>query len=75
MLTQTLGKSVKNPCYKCEKRQPGCHSVCENYADWKKKYTAEAEMAKKMREMDKRNMRDEIHTSSRKNWLQKEKRK
>lgn len=75
MLTQTIGKSTKNPCYKCEKRVPGCHSTCKFYVEWKKNYTQEAEKAKKMREMDKRNMRDEIHTAAKRNWLEKEKRR
>ena len=72
MLTQTIGKAGKAPCYKCEKRSPGCHSECELYAEWRKSYTAEAEMAKKRREMDTRNMRDEIHSVSLKNRLDKE---
>ena len=45
------------------------------YAEWRKSYTAEAEMAKKRREMDTRNMRDEIHSASLKNRLNKERKR
>lgn len=27
----------KAPCLKCENRNPGCHSRCEKYIDYKKK--------------------------------------
>lgn len=29
---------MKNPCYKCTDRKPGCHSVCEKYIEWKSEY-------------------------------------
>lgn len=29
---------MKNPCYKCEKRAPGCHSDCEDYLKWDKEH-------------------------------------
>ena len=25
----------KTPCYNCTDREPGCHSVCEKYRDYK----------------------------------------
>ena len=25
----------KNPCYKCQEREAGCHSKCEKYQSWK----------------------------------------
>lgn len=28
-------------CYKCEKRYPGCHSKCEDYAAEKEQYTTD----------------------------------
>ncbi len=27
---------ISNPCYKCEIRRAGCHSVCPAYILWKK---------------------------------------
>ena len=27
-------KRKKAPCYKCQEREPGCHSKCELYAEW-----------------------------------------
>jgi hypothetical protein len=24
-----------NPCYKCSRRHPKCHSSCKEYKDWK----------------------------------------
>ena len=30
------------PCKDCEFRQPGCHSKCEVYKDWKKPLAAQA---------------------------------
>lgn len=29
---------MTNPCYKCTDREPGCHSVCEKYIEWKAEY-------------------------------------
>ena len=36
MLGQTISKRgrPKAPCYKCKRRQPGCHSCCEDYQAW-----------------------------------------
>ena len=38
----------KNCCYKCEEREPNCHSVCEKYAEYQKKL--EKIKKKKMKE-------------------------
>ena len=27
---------MNNPCYKCKERNPGCHSKCQDYIEWKK---------------------------------------
>lgn len=27
---------MKSPCYKCEERFLGCHSICESYRDFQK---------------------------------------
>ena len=32
------GPAVNNPCYKCKERDPGCHSHCDRYHEWKKEY-------------------------------------
>ena len=31
----------QNCCYKCEKRNPDCHSYCEEYIAWKKQLDEE----------------------------------
>ena len=28
---------IKSPCYKCEKRYPGCHSRCDVYIAFREK--------------------------------------
>ena len=30
-------QTAKNSCYKCEKRQVGCHGSCEDYLAWRAK--------------------------------------
>lgn len=30
-------ETAKNSCYKCEKRQVGCHGSCEDYLAWRAK--------------------------------------
>jgi len=27
---------MKNPCYKCEQRQPGCHGICTEGIEYSK---------------------------------------
>ena len=29
----------KNPCYKCQERQAGCHATCERYTTWREAKT------------------------------------
>ena len=31
-------KKKKAPCYKCQEREPGCHSKCELYAEWRRPF-------------------------------------
>lgn len=31
-------KEEKNPCFKCNEREPGCHGKCENYIIWKNRH-------------------------------------
>lgn len=28
---------INSPCYKCEKRHSGCHSECDEYAEYRAK--------------------------------------
>lgn len=28
---------IKSPCYKCEKRYPGCHAKCESYLTFRER--------------------------------------
>lgn len=38
---------MKNPCYKCKERIPGCHSKCESYIEWaKEEYALKEEIYK-----------------------------
>lgn len=30
---------TKTPCYNCEKREAGCHAICEEYKAWKSAHT------------------------------------
>lgn len=39
----------KPPCYNCEIRALGCHSLCNKYIDWRKEFRAE------MRDVEKKN--------------------
>ena len=34
VLDESLLKFKKQPCYKCERRVPGCHGSCEDYKLW-----------------------------------------
>lgn len=34
VIDKALLKFRKQPCYKCEKRVPGCHGSCEDYKIW-----------------------------------------
>lgn len=36
----------ENACYRCEKRNPGCHSVCESYAAFLEERAADREARK-----------------------------
>ena len=36
-----------NPCYKCEKRHPGCHGSCKEYTNWKSAHDNERERIQK----------------------------
>lgn len=38
----------KPPCYKCDRRQVGCHSGCEGYKEWLKETEAEREYMKSL---------------------------
>lgn len=43
---------IKNPCRYCDKRGEGCHSRCEAYIDFRKKYDAEVQRQNKERYID-----------------------
>lgn len=42
--------SKNNPCYKCEDRQPLCHSTCSDYLAFKEKLNKVAEAKRKYNE-------------------------
>jgi hypothetical protein len=42
----------KAPCLKCEDRNPGCHSRCEKYIDYKKKQFEYNQLKAKERMID-----------------------
>lgn len=65
----------KSPCYGCEERDAGCHSKCEKYADWKKEIDVQRESERTLRNMDRRDFRQEIFTSSKKNKIVRERKK
>ena len=57
----------KNPCYKCDKRTPECHSTCEWYREW-------SEEAKKDRELRLKNKHADLiaYSADKKTKLMKE---
>lgn len=62
-------KQTITPCKDCTERYGGCHAECEKYAEWKIESSLQAEAIRTAREMDKRNMRHEIMTSSKMNRI------
>ena len=42
-------ETMKSPCIGCEKRHIGCHTDCEGYKEWKKRYAEYKEWLKKQR--------------------------
>lgn len=70
-----MSTTPKTPCYKCTDRYAGCHSKCEKYADWKKEVEVQRESERTFRNMDKRDFRQEIFTSSKKNKIVRERKK
>lgn len=62
-------KQTITPCKDCAERHAGCHAECEKYAAWKKESELQAEAIRTARNMDKRNMRHEITTSSKMNRI------
>ena len=47
-------QTAKNSCYKCEKRQVGCHGSCEDYLAWR------AEQDKVLENRTRERLADEI---------------
>lgn len=43
---------MKVPCYKCEDRIVGCHSVCERYISYKKEMTKQNELIEKAKHLE-----------------------
>ena len=39
------------PCLNCEKRHVGCHSSCEEYAEFKRKFMEQKEIKRKQKEL------------------------
>lgn len=33
-----INSKKKNPCFDCQKRNPGCHSSCADYQEWIRKW-------------------------------------
>lgn len=42
--------AVMSPCYKCEKRYPGCHSHCDDYKAWRGDFDAKKQAVKTEKE-------------------------
>lgn len=40
------------PCYKCEKRSPGCHGKCEHFKAWRAPLDSMREEKTRRRKMD-----------------------
>ena len=38
------------PCLNCEKRHVGCHSSCEEYAEFKRNFSEKKEISRKQKE-------------------------
>ena len=38
------------PCFNCEKRHVGCHSSCEEYAEFKRNFMEQKEIKRKQEE-------------------------
>jgi hypothetical protein len=43
---------IKNGCYQCPDRKPGCHSVCEKYKEWKAEHDAKQAAIRAKRDME-----------------------
>lgn len=65
----------KSPCLNCTDRQPGCHSICEKYKEWKRAAAIKDEAIRTARKMDNRDMRQELLAPSKKNRIERSKRK
>ena len=39
------------PCFNCEKRHVGCHSSCEEYAEFKRNFSEKKEISRKQKEL------------------------
>ena len=39
------------PCLNCEKRHVGCHSSCEEYAEFKRNFSEQKEIKRKQKEL------------------------
>lgn len=70
MLTQTLKTNIKNPCYKCEDREIGCHSTCEKYNEWKKEHEILYEAERRER-LSYRDPRETLRTATVQNYINK----
>ena len=39
------------PCFNCEKRHVGCHSSCEEYAEFKRNFSDQKEISRNQKEL------------------------
>lgn len=49
-LVRNMRRVEKMPCFNCEKRHVGCHSSCEEYAEFKRNFSEQKEIERKQEE-------------------------
>ena len=49
-LVRNMRRVEKMSCLNCEKRHVGCHSSCEEYAEFKKNFMEQKEVKRKQKE-------------------------